>query len=285
MEEEKNPDLSSLHYPVSDFLWFNSDEYKGYARVNGNPESFSASANLVPKNPELPNASISAQGGRNALPTVSGSVGLDLLRYSKRFENIPKEEGGPRTTDTVEGSVGPLTGFYEESSQPGNQGSRTTAYGGNMNLGPVDIFANRRLSSQEGVDPKYAQYFDNTRADSRTDTIGFRGSVPMGQGTLSGGANRQFGTNTGPQQTGRDSRPTNRSPNVTNYDASYQKRVGPGILGLTGRVIDVRGGDAETSASGSYTVENPVGLGGEFKATGEYNNISPEAWLRYKLSF
>ena len=34
MEEEKNPDLSSLHYPVSDFLWFNSDEYKGYARVN-----------------------------------------------------------------------------------------------------------------------------------------------------------------------------------------------------------------------------------------------------------
>jgi|TARA_R110002167_G_scaffold5281_1_gene24788 hypothetical protein len=134
MEEEKNPDLSSLHYPVSDFLWFNSDEYKGYARVNGNPESFSASANLVPKNPELPDASISAQGGRNALTTVSGSVGLDLLRYAKRFENIPKEEGGPRTTDTVEGSVGPLTGFYEESSQPGNQGSRTTAYGGKFDF-------------------------------------------------------------------------------------------------------------------------------------------------------
>ena len=138
MEEEKY-DLSSLHYPVSDFLWFNSDEYKGYARGAGNTESFSASANLVPKNPELPNASISAQGGRNALPTVSGSVGLDLLRYSKRFENIPKEEGGRRTTDTVEASVptaaiGPLTGFYEESSQPGNQGSRTKAYGGKFDF-------------------------------------------------------------------------------------------------------------------------------------------------------
>ena len=292
MEEEENPDLSSLHLPTSEFLRINADfsayDFAARAAMIPGKDSATGSMNLVPKNPDLPSASVSAAGGIGTATEAGISVGIANLRYNKTFKKPPKEvsgSGGGVTTDTVKGFVGPLTGFYEESSQPGNQGSRTTAYGGNMNLGPVDIFANRRLSSQEGVDPKYAQYFDNTRAGSRTDTIGFRGSVPMGQGTLSGGANRQFGTNTGPQQTGQDSRPTNRSPNVTNYDASYQGRVGPGILGLTGRVIDVRGGDAETSASGSYTVENPVGLGGEFKATGEYNNISPEAWLRYKLSF
>ena len=117
MAEEKAPDLTKL--TAAEFLLF------------GNVEGAAA---LVPKDPNLPEVAIKASGGLDQPDRGSLSVGSDLLRYSRAFEGVDTDAGGPRTTDTFEGGVGPFRGFYRQSTQPGNQDSRTTAYGGNMNV-------------------------------------------------------------------------------------------------------------------------------------------------------
>ena len=244
----KEPDLRDL--TVSEYLL----KFK-------NPEQGAVSAALVPENPDLPEVSI----GINQPSTGSLSVGSKLLRYTR-------EKEGSRTTDTVEGGAGPARGFYQQSSQPGNQDPRTTAYGGELNLGPVQLYGQRNQSSQDVVDPRFAQYFQNTLFDQKTDTIGARGSWPVGPGTLSADINRQYGTGRFPQHISQDARPTGRNPNVTNYSAGYEGRVGPGLLGLQGNLTDVRNMGTDKSIRGSYIYDDPFGLGGEFTATGSYNN-------------
>ena len=139
--EEEEYDLSSLHLPTSEFLRINADfsayDFAARAAMIPGKDSATGSMNLVPKNPDLPSASVSAAGGIGTATEAGISVGIANLRYNKTFKKPPKEvsgSGGGVTTDTVKGSVGPLTGFYEESSQPGNQGSRTKAYGGKFDF-------------------------------------------------------------------------------------------------------------------------------------------------------
>ena len=281
----KEPDLGNL--TVSEFLLrFPRVGYTGRGRLSLGPEQGAVSAALVPKNPDLPEVSMKATkdfGGTNQPGTGSLSVGSKLLRYTR-------EKEGSRTTDTVEGGAGPARGFYQQSSQPGNRDPRTTAYGGELNLGPVQLYGQRNQSSQDIVDPRFAQYFQNTLFDQKTDTIGARGSWPVGQGTLSADINRQYGTGRFPQHISQDARPTGRNPNVTNYSAGYEGRVGPGLLGLQGNLTDVRNRGTDKSIRGSYEIGDPFGLGGDLSATGSYNNpiggkSAAEALFRYKLKF
>tara|TARA_R100000544_G_C2226407_1_gene61041 strand:- start:836 stop:1714 length:879 start_codon:yes stop_codon:yes gene_type:complete len=288
MAEEKAPDLTKV--TAAEFLLFSSDLYEGRGRFKTGFGNVEGAAALVPKNPNLPEVAIQASQGLDQPDRASLSVGSDLLRYSRKYEGLDKGAGGPRTTDTFEGGVGPLKGYFQKSGQPGNQDSRTTAYGGQLNLGPVNVSANRSLFSQEDVDPRFAQYYTNTRFDNQKDNIGLNLRLPVGRGAVTGGVGREFRTQRGPQQSRQETRPTAQSPNVTTYSAGYEGKVGPGILGLQGNLTDVRNVGTEKSVEGSYNINDPFGLGGNLSATGSYNNpiggkSAAEAMLTYRLKF
>jgi len=288
MADQGKPDLTKLS--AAEYLLFTSRAYEGRGRLEAGLSNVEGAAALVPKDPNLPEVAVQASREIGQPDRASLSVGSDLLRYSRRFEDGDMDAGGPRTTDTVEGGAGPLKGYYQQSTQPGNQDSRTTAYGGQLNLGPVNLYANRNRSSQDVVDPRFAQYFQNTRFDNQTDNVGLNLRLPMGSGALTGGVGREFRTQYQPQHLRQETRPTAQSPNVTTYSAGYEGKVGPGRLGLQGNLTDVRNVGTNKSVEGSYNVEDPLGLGGNLSATGSYKNpiggkSATEAMLRYRLKF
>ena len=285
MEDAKAPDLTKS--TASEWLLATSSYYDLRARNSENPE-----VSLVPKKPYLPNVAIQASQGPDQPVKGSLSVGSDLLRYSRKYEGLDKG-----ATDTFEGGVGPLKGYFQKSGQPGNQDSLTTAYGGRLNMGPVSLYADRNRSSQDVVDPRFAQSYTNTRFDNQTDQVGLNLRLPVGRrqgqnvrGAVTGGVGRKFQTQYYPQQMFDETRPTAQSPNVTTYSAGYEGKVGPGTLGLQGNLTDVRNVGTGKSIGGSYNVDDPFGLGGSFSAKGSYNNppggkSAADALFEYKLKF
>ena len=252
MEEEKAPDLTKT--TASEWLRLLSETAKvNYNKDLGKVTGMDGRASFVPENRLLPKVDFTGSVGENQ-PAVGGlTVGSDLLSYARKYEDLPKNQGGPRTTDTVEGGVGRLRGFYQKSGQTGNPGSRTTAYGGRLNMGPVSLYA------------------DRTRSNRTSQNAGFNFNF----GPLTGGLSR---------------RSTTGQPDATSADLGYEGRVGPGILGLRGNLTDVRNVGTGKSIGGSYNVDDPFGLGGNLSATGSYNNplggkSAAEAWLKYKLKF
>jgi len=279
---------------ASKYLLLNSDKYRLTAdsAVDTSGRTLRSGLNLSPQ-PEydsLPSARLEAEGGLDKRPSATLSVGTKLLNFESRFEDVPPQQGGDALTNTVSANMGPFRAFYSEGTQSGNRDLEQTNIGGSWNVGPVELFARRNQSSQDVVDPRDARFFKDTRFDRQTDTFGARGSLPMGQGTLSGGVSRQFGTGRFPQHISQEARPTGQNPNVTSYSAGYEGQVGPGNLSLQGNLTDVRNVGVEPSVGGSYTIPNPLGLGGEFRATGSYgNSLDPnresaaEAMLRYRI--
>ena len=246
---------------------------------------------LAPRDDSLPSARLSAEGGVNQRPSATLSlsipVGRQLIDYERRWEKESSKRGGPITTDTVSGKAGPFRAFYSEIDQPGNQGLEQTNIGGSWNVGPVQFYGQRNQSSQF-VDPRHARFFQNPRFGQQTNTFGARGSLPLGPGTLSGGINRQFETGWFPQRAGQESRPMAQAPNVTNYRLGWEGPVGPGRFGLQGTLRDVRNVGMEPSVGGSYTIQDPLGLGGQFRATGSYvNPLDPnrESEARFRVAY
>jgi hypothetical protein len=299
-EDEWNVGGSLSDLTATEFLVFNSDAVKAdlQGRLSSSrdqPLAFDPSRNtasaqfsLVPRDKNLPVSSFEIRGGEAGPSSTDLSVSTKLLRYSNRTVYLPKGAGGRQVTDTVSGKAGPFSAFYSETGQPGNQGLEQTSYGGRMNIGPAELFARRTRSRQDVVDPLLL----NTGQDTEIDTIGARGSLPLGPGTLSGDVSRQYREERGPQQIGQESRPMAQAPNETNYRLGLEGPVGPGRFGLHGGARHVRGVGVEPSAEAKYTYENPLGLGGRFSATGSYvNPLDPsrrsavEAMLRYKLRF
>lgn len=277
MAESTEPtDLTQL--TASEWLMHISEDYNAIYHGNMKDGGVEAGAALVPRNQSLPEVAVAGSLDPNGRKEASLSVGSDALRYSRQYEDGGDGSGGPRTVDTFEGGMGPVRGFYQQSSQPGNQ---ATAFGGQLKMGPLSLYANRNRSRQNGVDP---------RTDNKTDQIGANLRVPVGSGTLTGGVGRQYQTNQLPQNINQASRPTAQSPNVTNYNLMYEGKVGPGQLNVGGNLTDVRGVGMEPSVRGSYDYLNPFGLGGNFSATGSLvkpiaGNTAAEAMLRYKLKF
>jgi hypothetical protein len=287
-------DRSLSELTTSEYLLWNSDTYRLTAdtAVDSSGGSLRAGLNLSPKDDYLPGARVEVGAGPYERPSATLSVGAKLLNFESRLEDGDSQQGGYALTNTVSGKLGPASASYSETSQPGNLDFEQTKYGGELNLGPVQLYGQHNQSSQDVVDPSYAPYFQNTRFDQKTDTIGARGSLPVGQGMLSGDISRQLGAGRFPQHISQEARPTGQFPNVTSYSAGYEGRVGPGNLALQGNLTDVRGVGMEPSVGGSYTIPNPLGLGGQFRATGSYgNSLDPnqktaaEAMMRYKLNF
>ena len=287
MPEDKWDTGGSLsELSASEYLLLNSDKYKLTAdfAVDTFGRALRSGLNLSPKYDYLPSARLEAKGGLDKRPSATLSVGTKLLNFESRFEDVLPQQGGKVLTNTVSGKAGPFRAFYSETDQPGNRDLQQTNIGGSLAVGPVELYGQRNQSSQDVVDPRDARFFKDTLFDQQTDTFGARGSLPMGQGTLFGDISRQFGTGRFPQHISQDERPTGQAPNVTNYRAGYEGQVGPGNLSLQGNLTDVRNVGVEPSVGGSYTIPNPFGLGGQFRATGSYNN--PPGWramLRYRI--
>ena len=165
---------------------------------------------------------LGASAGSEILP------GVDLLA-SREYTRSPDSDETTRQ-DTLEGAYGPLRGFYSETSQPGR---RVSAYGGEANLGLLNIFGER--VRDRGGDP--------------LTTVGASGRGPLGSGLLQAGGSRTAGA---------------QDP-VNSYFTKWAGRAGPGTLGLT---VGQQGRDKNVAAS--YSVENPFGLGGNLRAGADY---------------
>tara|TARA_R110002049_G_scaffold192616_1_gene361459 strand:- start:470 stop:1324 length:855 start_codon:yes stop_codon:yes gene_type:complete len=282
-QQSKKPNLADMS--AAEYLVFLGRNYTAQARVAGNPESSSidVSAAFVPM--DSSNLEFSARGsaGLDRPKMGSLSVGNKLFNLSRKYEDSLL---GSTTTDTGEVDFGPVKGYYQQSSQPDNQDLQNKSFGANVNLGPVKLFADRTMSSQDVIPSNFVKYFDSTLSDNKTDTLG--GSV--GIGPVNVNLSREFGTSRGPKSKFEDTRPMAQSPNVTRFGGGYEGKVGPGILGVGGSLTDVRGVGTESSLGGSYNVNDPFGFGGELSATGSYNNpiggeSAAQALINYRMKF
>ena len=281
--------LSNPTLTASQYLLFYSDEYNLMSDIaaDTSKNTLRGGFTLAPRDDSLPSARLSAEGGVNQRPSATLSVGNQLLDFESRFEDVPPQQGGDVFTSTLSGKAGPFRAFYSEIDQPGNQGLEQTNIGGSWNVGPVQFYGQRNQSSQF-VDPRHARFFQNPRFGQQTNTFGARGSLPLGPGTLSGGINRQFETGWFPQRAGQESRPMAQAPNVTNYRLGWEGPVGPGRFGLQGTLRDVRNVGMEPSVGGTYTIQDPLGLGGQFRAKGSYvNPLDPnrESEARFRVAY
>ena len=282
-QQSKKPNLADMS--AAEYLVFLGRNYTAQARVAGNPDSSSidVGAAFVPM--DSSNLEFSARGsaGLDRPKMGSLSVGNKLFNLSRKYEDSLL---GSTTTDTGEVDFGPVKGYYQQSSQPDNQDLQNKSFGANVNLGPVKLFADRTMSSQDVIPSNFVKYFDSTLSDNKTDTLG--GSV--GIGPLDLNLSREFGTSRGPKSKFEDTRPMAQSPNVTRFGGGYEGKVGPGILGVGGSLTDVRGVGTESSLGGSYNVNDPFGFGGELSATGSYNNpiggeSAAQALINYRMKF
>ena len=282
-QQSKKPNLADMS--AAEYLVFLGRNYTAQARVAGNPDSSSidVGAAFVPM--DSSNLEFSARGsaGLDRPKMGSLSVGNKLFNLSRKYEDSLL---GSTTTDTGEVDFGPVKGYYQQSSQPDNQDLQNKSFGANVNLGPVKLFADRTMSSQDVIPSNFVKYFDSTLSDNKTDTLG--GSV--GIGPLNLNLSREFGTRRGPKPKFEDTRPMAQSPNVTRFGGGYEGKVGPGILGVGGSLTDVRGVGTESSLGGSYNVNDPFGFGGELSATGSYNNpiggeSAAQALINYRMKF
>ena len=274
--------LSNPTLTASQYLLLYSDEYNLMSDITADTSknTLRGGFTLAPRDDSLPSARLSAEGGVNQRPSATLSVGNQLLNFESRFEDVPPQQGGDVFTSTLSGKAGPFRAFYSETDQPGNQGLERTNIGGSWNIGPAELFARRNQSRREVVDPRHARFFQNTGQDTKIDTIGARGSLPLGRGMVSGGVDRQFVTSRFPQQIGQESRPMAQDSSV-NVGAGWSGKAGPGILAMRG---DWRRG--EPSLRGSYTIQDLLGLGGKFSATGSYDpnrESAVEGRLQYKI--
>ena len=282
-QQSKKPNLADMS--AAEYLVFLGRNYTAQARVAGNPDSSSidVGAAFVPM--DSSNLEFSARGsaGLDRPKMGSLSVGNKLFNLSRKYEDSLL---GSTTTDTGEVDFGPVKGYYQQSSQPDNQDLQNKSFGANVNLGPVKLFADRTMSSQDVIPSNFVKYFDSTLSDNKTDTLG--GSVDIGPVNVN--LSREFGTSRGPKSKFEDTRPMAQSPNVTRFGGGYEGKVGPGILGVGGSLTDVRGVGTESSLGGSYNVNDPFGFGGELSATGSYNNpiggeSAAQALINYRMKF
>ena len=193
----------------------------------------------------------------------------------------------PRTTADVSGDSGPVSGYYSNVRSPG---SRSDTFGGSLNTGSLSASLERNYERANVISPEDAQNFINPNFERRTDTVGLSGRVPVGLGTLSGVANRQFFYDKYPQHMYQESRPKYSLPPVSQYDAQYQRPVGRGIASLGVNLMKPRGGSTDLGVNVGYSREDPFGLGGTFTASGNYRNprgqeSSAGANVGYQLRF
>ena len=266
---EKVTDLGDL--TAAEFLLFSSPSYQANLRAEFKPEKVRGSLTLVPQTRGLPQADIAVERMPDDTRTGTLAVGSDNLRYSRVATERPQNQGTV-VRDTFEGGIGPFKGFFMKETDPMDFDRRTRTFGGSANVGPVTLYGEREDTTRTVVPEENRRFYANPDVDFDKRVFGVRGSLPMGQGTLSADLFRQLSGAKVPQSIFDRQRPEQRNPNVTVLKGGYEGRVGPGILGLTGRFTDIRGMGTDKEAGLSYNVDDPFGLGGRFTAQGTYKN-------------
>lgn len=267
---EKVTDLSNL--TAAEFLLFSSPSYQASLRAELEPDaSARGRLTLVPQTQGLPQAVLSAERMADDTRTGTLSVGSDNLRYSRVATERPQNQGTV-VRDTLEGGIGPFSGFFVKETDPMDKGRITNRFGGSANIGPVTLYGEKEKTAQTVVPEERRRFYANPNVNFDKRVFGVRGSVPMGQGTLSADLFRQLSGAKVPQSIFDRQRPEQRNPNVTELRGGYEGKVGPGILGLTGRFTDIRGMGTDKEFGVSYNIDDPFGLGGRLTAQGTYAN-------------
>ena len=274
---------------AAEFLLFTSRPYKAFLAGGLEAEAPAAALALVPEDPNLPEAGVSGRVVPRGEKTVSLTVGSDPLRYSREATKLPKDQGTV-VSDTIESSLGPIRSFVKETTNEADADFRGRTMGGSLNLGPLQFRGERTTGRRTVVPEEYRQFFRNPDVDEKTTEVGVGGSLPLGQGTLSGDLLRRFRSTELPQNIYQEARPTAQEPNVTGLNLGYEGQFGPGQLGVQGGLENVRGVGTGTRADMSYNVDKLFGLPVPTKVTGGYRNpvggeSSTEVMLRFGLPF
>ena len=270
---EKSIDLGDL--TAAEFLLFSSPSYQAVLSSQIEPEaSARGSLRLVPQTQGLPQADLAVERMADDTKKGSLSVGSNNLRYSRVATERPEDQGTV-VRDTFEGGIGPFKGFFMKETDPMNFNRRTRKFGGSASLGPVTLYGEREDTRQTTVPEEDRMFFTNPDVDFDRRVFGVRGSVPLDkkrQSRLFANISRELSGYKYPQFFLQPQRPGQRDPNVTVLQGGYKGKVGPGILGLTGRFKDIRGMGTDKELGVSYNVDDPFGLGGRFTAQGTYAN-------------
>lgn len=184
--------------------------------------------------------------GRLSQDPDSAQLGAALIPDDRDLPEASAEirgaVGDPSVTGTA--SVGNKLLRYSKSAKKG-AGPVEVTDTLEANLGPVSLYKEWHPGGSE---------------------TGAHGTIPWGPGSLRGGVDHI-------------SRSARYVPDVTDYGIGYEGKVGPGILGLHGNVVDIDRIGRGMSASGAYDWPNIFGLGGNLRVTVSYN-VPPREYKR-----
>jgi hypothetical protein len=257
------PDLPDLindtasEYMVKRRLWMDYE-----AHLTGTPSKTpSAEFGLVPPRQNLPEASLKAridplsrEKDASLYVGIPERGGEPYVGYSREVL-LPEE--GREVHDRVEGGIGDvLRAHFMESTFPGGEG---TEYRGSVNAGPFTLFGEGARTRQNVIPEANRRYYTNSDVDATTATYGFHGAVPVGIGTLRGGAARTNRYSDLPQVVGQEERHRVQAPRVTRFNLGYDRPVGKGNFGIGAWFEDMR--DLGTSKGLGANLEIPLGPG------------------------
>lgn len=225
-----------------------------------------------------PSQNVFAKGTPQSFDDAGYGVSQPLGRGSVSFEQKTSRvnEEGNRTPSSQSGRISlnnpygiPLSAFYQEGKQPG--GVKSRSHGGSFAVGPLTLSGSKDKFSQG----KNRTNVSNVEANVRT---------PISKrGILRAGAGRH-------QVEALYNQIRQMQRRTDKVNLGYTGHGDGSAYGATGTMEQVKGGPRTRSVQGFYNMQNPFGLGGDFRATGTY--VDPEigknalnAMLRYGIKF
>ena len=206
-------------------------------------------------------------------PSLTDTTVTDLLLFnSDRYDVWLTGESSPEFSAgavTFEGKGDlPNLSVFGSGASEGEGYNRT--YGGSLRAGPFDIY---------GTKGKF------TEGDYKkgTETYGASGQMPVGKrGIMTLGISKEKVEEILQHFRGKGGK--------KRYDIGYTGGGDGSAYGATGTMEQVKGGPRTRSVQGFYNMQNPFGLGGDFRVTGslvrpDREKTAAEVMARYGISF
>jgi hypothetical protein len=314
-EEEYTTNLGRSDVTVTDFLFLlqpssTIDEHGKVLARSSTKLPYKGTGQLVAEDPLFnPDPTVKARGSlvpeQSSLPIISAEVrktpdgGATTVSISPRDVPVSYSRewymgDGPSTKDILQGRVGPFGAYFSELRGDGERDLVGKTYGASARMGPVTLYGEQSRASWEDRDPRtgqrlrdmdYAKYLENTRINEQNRKIGVATKGSFGKGVAGLDVARTYRDILLPNRRGQP-RSTVSAPNVTSLGARWQGPLGPGRLNLTGDMDFIRDRGTSSNFGANYTIENPLGLGGMFKAQAGWQNpyggpSDLQAGLRY----
>jgi len=306
--------LSDKGMTVSEYLLFTAEPYRLHLTGRAGTDTTSGALTLKSLNDSLPNFSAfaSAKSPRYALEETgdrnrpyrivpgetpdSYELGYNVSKGPVSFNRVfsKKPEESLTTIDNIKAGANilgvPVSGFYQEESQPEAHEREASLYGGSLRMGPVEFFGQRKTTDQQPVPEKFRHHFKDPSLRTTETKVGARGRIPIGRkGIMSGQVAQRRIKDLIPQHLSMRERPQNRR-SVTDAQLGYRHQFSDGSWGIGGNLSKQPNVRGSGGLQMFYNKLNPFGLGGNFRATGslvrpDREKTAAEIMARYGIRF